>query len=198
MMDLIDLQSIQDGMRPFNRKPVVYFLFLKGELRYIGQSNNFHYRIGTHGTGLARKEFDAYSVVEVPDGVDPEELEMSYILKFAPPANRAGFHPSTWAESRPSEPIARALKAVDEGMKIRDAAKQEGISAKTVSSGLYHREKRQHEANKLLLSSGDAGSAQEGIGTDGDARVRVHPESSRGRAKETRAVNEVPQGCLFD
>lgn len=67
-------------------KSGVYFLFDKGELVYIGQSNNVFYRIGQH-IGENTKIFDSFEYYETNDHLS---LEGFLIELFNPKYNIAG------------------------------------------------------------------------------------------------------------
>lgn len=70
------------------RTSVVYFLFLSGELMYIGQSNSVHSAIVRHKS----KEFDQIFIRRVDPEADLDLLEMSCIVYFRPKLNRTVSH----------------------------------------------------------------------------------------------------------
>jgi hypothetical protein len=65
----------------------IYFLFLKNECVYVGQSTNIHVRIRDHRLpGLRAKDFETFSYLEVPrDSL--EAVEAYYIAMFNPKFN---------------------------------------------------------------------------------------------------------------
>lgn len=71
-----------------HRTSVVYFLFLSGELMYIGQSNSVHSAIIRHKA----KEFDQVFIRRVDPEDDLNLLEMSCIVYFRPKLNRTVSH----------------------------------------------------------------------------------------------------------
>lgn len=69
---------------PIHRCSVIYFLFLLGELVYVGQSNNVHSAISRHRD----KEFDQVFIRKVDPGGDLELLEQACIVYFRPKYNK--------------------------------------------------------------------------------------------------------------
>jgi len=63
----------------------VYFLYLKGELRYIGSSKNIHFRIYQH-TDNSKFEWDEFKYVKC-NVSKMRELERRFIDHFDPPYN---------------------------------------------------------------------------------------------------------------
>ena len=64
----------------------VYFLFHKGEVVYVGVTNNILRRLGEHAKD---KRFDAYSYIPI-DGNEATELELKFIRQLKPRYNDAG------------------------------------------------------------------------------------------------------------
>jgi hypothetical protein len=67
-----------------HRCSVIYFLFLLGELVYVGQSNNVHSAITRH----REKEFDQVFIRKVDQECDIDLLEQSCIVYFKPKYNK--------------------------------------------------------------------------------------------------------------
>jgi hypothetical protein len=86
-----DLDVIRRNALPFKRTSGVYFLFLAGELVYVGQSWHVLGRLAEHQPGVhgdPLKPWDAVSVQEFA----PErliELETNFIAAFRPRYNKA-------------------------------------------------------------------------------------------------------------
>lgn len=68
---------------PVHRCSVIYFLFLLGELVYVGQSNNVHSAIARHRD----KEFDQVFIRKVDSGVDLDLVERACIVYLRPRFN---------------------------------------------------------------------------------------------------------------
>lgn len=209
MCNLLDLTNLKAKAQPFSARPVIYFLFRKGCLVYVGQSENVYLRIGTHATGANRKEFDSFAIVPVPNGVEPRELELRYIEQFEPIYNCKGLRGKSWKVNPElfRGPIHRALRRIDDGESIKEAAKSERITEGVLR--WYHSRREGDEENKLLLPRRNAGPSQAGIRKHRHASLGVHQESRRGRAKKDRPVKEnarpverrqfaAAQGKLFD
>lgn len=84
--DLYDINEILTRSFNLPRITGIYFLILKGEIVYVGQSTNVHTRTASH---LLEKQFDRVSVVECA-AEHLNKLELLYIRKFNPPLNIAG------------------------------------------------------------------------------------------------------------
>lgn len=68
----------------------IYFLLLRGEIVYVGQTKDFLARIYRHKR--ERKEFDGFAFMQC--GADQlDELEADYIDAFLPPYNRSTGRP---------------------------------------------------------------------------------------------------------
>lgn len=65
----------------------VYFLYNKGELVYIGKSNNIFYRIGTH-IHENIKEFDEWKYHEIEDETQRTKTEAYLISIYKPKYNQ--------------------------------------------------------------------------------------------------------------
>lgn len=63
--------------------PCIYFLFLNGELVYIGKTINLQTRLVTH---LRDKVFDSYRYIECPQD-RLNHYELRWIKRFKPPLN---------------------------------------------------------------------------------------------------------------
>ncbi|KAA0089380.1 GIY-YIG nuclease family protein [Paraburkholderia sp. T12-10] len=159
-MSLLSVEEIEALSKPFPRHAVIYFLFKEDRIVYVGQSTNVHLRIGSHASGAYRKEFDAFSMIDVPDGIDPTELEFSYIEQFAPIYNFKGLKGKSWKDdlSISRAAIHRAMERVDDGQSTEEAAKAERISPSILRRYLSWR--KGDEKNQLLLPRADVGSTE--------------------------------------
>lgn len=195
-MKPLSLENILSLAKPFPRHAVVYFLFKEGELVYVGQSTNVHLRIGSHASGAYRKDFDAFSIVDVPEGIDPTELELLYIEHFTPIYNFKGLLGKSWKDdlSISRAPIHRAMERVDGGQSTEEAAKAEGISSSILERYISWRAR--DEKNKLLLPRSNARPPEEGVIGDWNASLGVHQEGCGDGSQEDGAVEK--QGALFD
>lgn len=79
--------KVAAGATPIRLCCGVYFLLSKGEIVYVGKSNNIHRRIGAH---IGVIEFDAGAIEEC-DQTKAGVLESLYLAKFLPKHNRVGF-----------------------------------------------------------------------------------------------------------
>lgn len=95
----------------------IYFLWLNGDLQYIGLSRNLLQRISTHihwsfhlpGMDLNYKRFDEFSYLEISDNL--EKIEAELIERFRPPLNFAGkAGPDMTGGMDQEEPTTRALE----------------------------------------------------------------------------------------
>lgn len=64
----------------------IYFLFLKGELVYVGRSLNVYARIQQH-VDERIKEFDHSFIQLVGSGISLSKLERQYIIAYSPKYN---------------------------------------------------------------------------------------------------------------
>lgn len=69
---------------PIRRWPCIYFLFNRGTLAYVGQSNNVSSRLATHQKN--GKEFDRVLALPTP-AENLNETERCLIQRFLPPLN---------------------------------------------------------------------------------------------------------------
>jgi hypothetical protein len=84
---LIELEYLRENASVFETICGIYFLLQDGEVTYIGQSINCHYRISTH-VSERKKDFNSCYIIRA----EPEELgdlEALYIKKFNPRHNVA-------------------------------------------------------------------------------------------------------------
>jgi predicted GIY-YIG superfamily endonuclease len=93
--ELLDLEALLAKSQPMPKPLVgIYFLILRDEIVYVGQSTNILLRIAEHQK--QGKVFDRFSFVLVPaDHLDEHEAE--YIVKFSPRGNKRLPSNSTWA-----------------------------------------------------------------------------------------------------
>lgn len=69
------------------RRPVVYFLIVDNEVKYVGKSHNIYTRLGRHMTLF--KNIDKIYFQEV-DREDVDRFEAFFISHFQPEWNRYG------------------------------------------------------------------------------------------------------------
>jgi hypothetical protein len=196
-MQLLELEKLLETAEPYLRQPCVYLLFLRRSVVYVGCSNHPSQRISGHATGKHAKDFDSYKVIKVPDGVDMEELERLYIVKFRPPMNNRSLLSDTFvAPPEASGPIGRAMKRMELGQPASRAAAAEGIKPEEIYATEAYRAWKD-EKNQLLLQRRNARKAEASLRKDGNVSVGIHPESHRGGAKEARPVR-ISQQKMFD
>lgn len=181
-MDLLEVTDITGSLVPCFKGPSVYFLFLRGEIVYVGSSINHVSRIGNHSSGTCHIEFDAYSVIRVPDDTSPLFLERLYTKKFRPKYNDK-VELNLNIDDQGMTALDRAMVRMDHGQSVEEAAKAEKLPPGAVRVR-RSTEKRTHEKNQFLLPSINVRPTQKRFGKDWDANLGVHTPSRRSRAKQ--------------
>lgn len=187
-MELLDLDELLKAAQPYVQRPSVYFLFSGEKLVYIGSSAQPEQRINQHGKGKWRKNFDSFSIVRVPNGVDMQELEHAYIARLKPPINKVVLFPSDFGPPKSEgTPLERAMKRISQGQTPYSAAKAEGIDPQRIYGTKAYRSWKD-EADKLLLQSRNAEPSKEGFRNHWNAGLRIHQARSRFGIEENEAL----------
>lgn len=193
-MKLLEMKDISADAFKCIGGPAIYFLFSRGELVYIGCSSNYMVRIGHHSSGRFRKEFDAYSVIQVPDGVVPITLERAYIRKYRPRLNSIlGNDPRI--DEHGNSALDRAMIRMKGGETAEEAAVAENLTIGAVRER-RKREKRADEKDQLLLPSVYARPPKAGVGKHGHANIGVHTTGDRSRAQKNRPLKAEKQAVF--
>ncbi|WP_406867204.1 GIY-YIG nuclease family protein [Paraburkholderia fungorum] len=191
-MELIDLDGIKAISSPYIKKQSVYFLFKAGAIVYVGCSVHPFQRISTHATGKWAKDFDSFSVVPVPEGMDMEDLERMYIAKFKPSINRVSLLPKTFDPTGgEGTPLERVMRRIAAGQSVYSAAKAEKINPSKIYGSKAYRAWKD-EADQLLLQPGHVRPSKEGFRHNWNVGVRVHQALNRGSIKKFKAVKGEP------
>lgn len=184
-MSLLSLEELRESCISWPTGPAIYFLFLKGELVYVGCSKNVLARIGGHSSGTKhRKDFDSYTFVPVPEGTDMEDLERRYIAALRPSENVISLFPSDFGPPKSEgTPFERAMQRIAAGQTPYSAAKAEGIDPQRIYGTKAYRDWK-NEADKLLLQSGYAQPSEEGFRGHWNAGLSIYQASNRDSSPE--------------
>lgn len=190
-MKLADLSELRNSARDCPVGPSIYFLFLRGELVYIGCTTNALSRIGTHASGLSRKDFDSFTVIPVPDGVAPISLERAYIFKYRPKLNPPPDRDQGLDENGLTS-LDRAMMRAEAGETLVQAAQAENANIGALRAR-HARTKKQDAENEFLLSHINVGQTQESIRANRDANLRIYSKGGRGSSEEDRTLKAKKQ-----
>lgn len=182
IMKLVDLSELRSSARDCPIGPSIYFLFLRGDLVYIGCTTNAVGRIGSHASGLKRKDFDSFAVIPVPAGIAPISLERAYIFKYRPKLNPPPDRDQGLDENGLTS-LDRAMMRVEAGETLVQAAQAESTNI-GVLRARHARTKNQDEKNEFLLSYINVGQTQESIRANRDANLRIYSKVDRGCPEE--------------